>query len=109
MSNYQFWRAPCPLCSREFPNRDMVKIYMGESHHSCPTPRKLCNVCDNCFPKLLDFLEVSEPEEPERKPYVPPRWCDKCRNRVGKTAVFCPYCGDKLEPQKPTVKEVLLW
>lgn len=101
MSTYHYFRENCAICHYPFPCRDMTKIYMGQSHSSCPTPRKLCNVCDNCFPKLLDFLEVSEPEAPERKPYTPPRLCWKCFRSVGKTAKYCPGCGDELAKQKP--------
>ena len=104
MGTYQYFREPCALCGEHHPKRNMTKLYLGQSHHSCPTPRKLCSVCDNCFPKLLDFLEVSEPEEPERKPYKPRRWCRKCIRDVGKTANFCPYCGDDLSSQHPELE-----
>lgn len=100
MGTYQYFREPCALCGDYHPMRDMKKIYLGQSHHSCPTPRKLCSVCDNCFPKLLDFLEVPEPEEKETRPYTPARYCRKCYYTVGKTARFCPYCGDELAAQK---------
>lgn len=103
MGTYQYFRENCALCGDSLPMRDMNKLYKGESHHSCPTPRKLCSVCDNCFPKLLDFLEVPEPEEPERRPYPRPQnrqWCQKCVTYVNKTAKFCPYCGEELATQK---------
>lgn len=100
MGTYRYFREPCALCGEYHPMRDMTRLYLGQSHHSCPTPRKLCAVCDTCFPKLLDFLEVSEPEKPEPRPYTPPRYCRKCYYTVGKTARFCPYCGDELASQK---------
>lgn len=100
MSTYQYYREPCALCGDYFPSRDLTKLYLGKSHCSSPVPRKLCGVCDNCFPKLLDFLEVSEPEEPERKPYKPRQWCRKCVRDVGKNARFCPHCGDELASQR---------
>lgn len=103
MSTYKYFGEHCALCHDWFPKRDMTKLYIGESHNSCPTPKKLCCVCDYCLPKLYDFLEVSEPEEPEKKPYTPRRWCRKCASDVGKTAKFCPYCGDELENQKKEV------
>lgn len=101
MGTYQYFREPCALCGESHPMRDMTKVYMGQSHSSCPTPRKLCAVCDNCFPKLLDFLEVSEPEETEHRRYNPQhrQWCRKCVTYVNKTAKFCPYCGDELASQ----------
>lgn len=100
MGHYQYWREPCALCGETFAARDLTKIYLGAAHTSCPTPKKLCGVCDRCFPKLLDFLEVPEPEEKERKPYTPQRLCRKCYYNVGKRARFCPYCGDELAKQK---------
>ena len=103
MDTYQYFREPCAVCGNDYPMRDMNKIYFGKSHNSCPTPRKLCCVCDSCFPKLLDFLETSEPEEPEKKPYKPRRWCRKCLRDVGKTANFCPYCGDELAKQNKEI------
>lgn len=105
MSTYQYFREPCALCGEYSPTRDMTKLYLGKSHIITPTPRKLCCVCDNCFPKLLDFLEVSEPEEPERRPYHPQhrQWCRKCVTYVNKTAKFCPYCGDELAKQNKEI------
>lgn len=103
MGTYQYFREPCAVCGNDYPMRDMNKIYFGQSHSSCPTPRKLCSVCDSCFPKLLDFLETPEPEEPEIKPYKPRRWCRKCIRDVGKTANFCPYCGDELAKQNKEI------
>lgn len=99
MGTYQYFREQCAMCGEVHPMRDMTKLYMGQSHHSCPTPRKICSVCDRCFPNLLDYLEVSEPEEPEKRPYKPRQWCRKCVCYVGKTAVYCPYCGDELAAQ----------
>lgn len=100
MGIYQYFREPCAMCGNYLPMRDMTKLYLGKSHIPSPTPKKLCCVCDNCFPSLLDVLEVSEPEEPEKRPYKPPRYCRKCYYTVGKTARFCPYCGDELALQK---------
>lgn len=98
MSTYWLYKEACALCGDYIPARNMNKLYVGESHNSCPTPRKLCCVCDNCIPKLLDHLEVSLPEKTER-PYTPPRWCRKCLRTVGKTAKFCPGCGAELATQ----------
>lgn len=102
MSTYKYFGEHCALCHDWFPKREMTKLYIGESHNSSPTPRKLCCVCDNCFPKLLDYLEVSEPEELEKRPYHPQhrQWCRKCVTYVNKTAKFCPYCGDELAKQE---------
>ena len=96
---YQYFREPCALCADLHPVRNMNKIMLAKSHVINPTPGKLCFVCDNCFPKLLDFLEVSEPEEPNPRPYKPRRWCRKCIRDVGKNANYCPYCGDDLSSQ----------
>ena len=102
-STYQFFRENCALCGADFPKRDLNKILMAPGHTSVSSPKKLCGLCDDCLPKLLDFLEVPEPEEKER-PYTLARLCYKCYNHVGKTARYCPYCGDELATQVP--KEV---
>lgn len=106
MSRYQYHREPCAMCGDYLPMRDMTKLYLGKSHEPSPVPKKLCCVCDTCYPKLLDFLEVSEPDEPESRPYRPYRprqWCRKCVTHVGKTAKFCPYCGDELATQNKEI------
>lgn len=103
MSRYQYHREPCALCGDYLPVRDMTKLYLGKSHVPSPVPKKLCCVCDTCYPKLLDFLEVPEPEEPERRPYTPRQLCRKCYNCTGMTAKFCPYCGDELATQKKEI------
>ena len=99
MNTYTYYREPCALCGDELPKRHLNKLMLGEAHSSVPRLKKLCGICDNCLPKLYDFLEVSEPEEPEKRPYKPRQWCRKCGSDVGKTAKFCPYCGDELASQ----------
>lgn len=104
---YTYFRENCALCGDDFPKRDLNKILMAPSHISVSTPKKLCGICDNCYPKILDFLEVSEPEFPERKAYGHRRWCMKCYQYVGKTDKYCPTCGDNLDAQKPEWEEIL--
>lgn len=99
MNSYTYYREPCSLCGEEFPKRDLNKLMFSAAHDSVPKWKKLCGICDRCLPTLLDFLEVSEPEETERKPYSPRQLCRKCYNFAGKTAKFCPYCGDELATQ----------
>lgn len=102
-STYRYYREPCALCGEQFPKRDLNKLLMARSHDSVPKTRNLCGLCDNCLPKLLDFLEVPEPEDQERKPYKPRQLCLKCFNFSGKTAKFCPYCGDELATQNKEI------
>ena len=99
MSTYQYFRENCALCGEDFPKRDLNKLMVAPGHLSVTHPKKLCGVCDDCLPKILDFLAVPEPDEGEKKPYTPRRWCRKCVKDVGKTAAFCPYCGDNLDTQ----------
>lgn len=99
-STYKHYRDDCALCGDNFPTRDLNKLFIGASHSSVPAHKTLCKVCDYCLPKLLDFLAVPEPEDKEERPYTPRRWCRKCIRDVGKTANFCPYCGDELDSQK---------
>lgn len=102
MGIYQYFRENCAMCGDSLPMRDMNQLKLSKSREINRDFRKLCHVCDNCLPKLLDFLEVSEPEEPERRPYTKPQhrqWCRKCVTYVNKTAKFCPYCGDELSSQ----------
>lgn len=98
-SSYKRYRDNCALCGEDFPMRDLNKLLIGASHSSVPSPKTLCKVCDNCLPKLYDFLEVSEPDDPPERPYKPRQWCRKCVHDVGKNARFCPYCGDELASQ----------
>lgn len=100
-STYKYYQEPCALCGEDFPKRDLHKLMVSPAHISVPNPRRLCGLCDNCLPKLLDFLEVPEPEDKEKRPYTPRRWCRKCIRDVGKTSIFCPYCGEELAKQEP--------
>lgn len=100
MSTYKYFKENCALCGDEFPMRDLRKLLLSDAHTSVPKTRKLCGICDDCLPKLLDFLEVTEPEDKERRPYAPRQLCRKCYSWAGKTAKFCPYCGDELAKQE---------
>lgn len=88
----------CAKCGKEGMKKSMTALYMKTDTYD--PPRILCHLCDRCLPELLDELEVSMPEEPERKPFTPTRWCRKCYSRVGKTARYCPSCGDDLDEQE---------
>jgi len=102
MSTAHYYREPCALCGKTFSKREMNKLLMEASHLSCTHPKKVCFVCDNCLPTLLDYLGVPEPEAAAHRP--PTRWCRKCYNNVGQRARFCPYCGDELLKQEKAQK-----
>lgn len=93
--------AICAKCGNEGMKRSMTALYVKTGVYD--PPRILCHICERCLPALLDELEVSMPEEQEKRPYTPRRWCRKCIRDVGKTAQFCPYCGDELASQIPTM------
>lgn len=97
MNTAQYYREPCSMCGRDLAKRDMNKLLMEASHTSCTHPKKICFVCDDCLPKLLDYLGASEPETPKFR--AAGRFCHRCYNNVGKRALFCPYCGEKLTKQ----------
>lgn len=111
--SYRTWsgqrEANCAKCGHEGMKRNMTGLYVKTSTYD--PPRILCYLCDRCLPALLDELEVSMPDEPEKKPYIPShytarQWCRKCVMHVGKTARFCPYCGDDLSKQIDTKEDM---
>lgn len=63
MSGYQHYRGYCIVCGKELPKRSMNKIYISKSHHSVPTPKLICSVCDDCVPTIYDYLGVREVSE----------------------------------------------
>ena len=48
--------SQCAICGRDFMKRNMTAIYTKDGYASV---KVLCHVCQNCLPKLLDFLAVS--------------------------------------------------
>lgn len=105
--SYRTWsgqrEAVCAKCGKEGMKSSMTGLHVKASSYN--PPRILCYLCDRCLPVLLDELEVSMPEEPERRPYKfnTRQLCRKCYNSTGKTAKFCPYCGDELATQNKEV------
>lgn len=95
MAVYEYYTNNCAKCGEVFPMRHLNKILYTKSHQTYSSPRKLCGLCDRCFTGLLDELEISEPG-PSPHRYLPRRWCRKCVRDVGKTAEYCPYCGEKV-------------
>ncbi len=94
----------CAKCGKEDMKKNMIGLYVKPDVYD--PPRILCHLCTRCLPVLLDELEVSMPDEPESRPYRPYRprqWCRKCVTHVGKTAKFCPYCGDELATQNKEI------
>lgn len=96
MSNYQYYTDSCAICGAKFPKRDMNKIMVSYGHVSAAYPRLVCHLCDNCLPTLFDYLAVLEPER-KINWGSPPKECKKCHSYIGKTAVYCPKCGKKIE------------
>lgn len=86
----------CAKCGKEGMKKNMTGLYVKTDTYA--PPRILCHICGRCLPELLDELEVSMPDEPERR-HGPRNYCRKCYNTVGVTAKFCPYCGDELANQ----------
>lgn len=112
MSNtYQHYKGYCSVCGKELPKRDMNKIFIGFSHVSCMAPKTLCSVCDDCLPRVYDTLGIVEPEREAKSPsYGKPRdFCRNCYNTVGKTALFCPYCGKALKVEVSEVSGCAGW
>ena len=95
MAVYEYYTDNCARCGEVFPMRHLNKILYMKSHLSCTNPRKLCGLCDPCFTDWLEEMEISEPE-PSPQRYLRRRWCPKCIRDVGKTAEYCPYCGEKV-------------
>ena len=56
-------QGECAKCGREMRKMRMVALYMKES--SYVNPAKLCHVCQDCLPDLLDYLGAEMPERPE--------------------------------------------
>lgn len=59
------WRRPdekyiavCPLCGEEFLKKHMEVLYI--KHGAYDNPRVLCHICQDCLPKVLEELGVSE-------------------------------------------------
>lgn len=99
MAHYSHYRENCALCGEWIAKQDMNQLRLSKSGEINRDFRKLCHVCNNCLPKLLDFLEVPEPEAPDRRPYKPRQLCRKCYNFAGNYANYCPHCGNDLNAQ----------
>lgn len=52
--------AHCVKCGREGLKRNMSALYIKDRYTQ--TPKRLCHLCYDCLPQLLDDLEVSMPE-----------------------------------------------
>lgn len=95
MAVYEYYTDICARCGKEYPKRHLNKISYTKSHEIYGSPRQLCGLCDPCFTAWLDEMEISEPGPSEHR-YLRRRWCRKCCRDVGKTAEYCPYCGEKV-------------
>lgn len=60
MEGKEWYLGQCALCGREGLKKNMTTINVRVNRAG--RFRKLCHLCPNCLPKLLDFLEVSMPE-----------------------------------------------
>lgn len=93
-------QGKCVLCYRTFTKREMNNLYIAFGHTSVRSQKLLCSVCDDCLPELLDTLGVPEPERNVNfGATIPSRYCESCNRDVNKTALFCPYCGEKLNKE----------
>ena len=107
METYQYYRDYCALCGKELPKLSMNKIFIGFSHiRYVTTPKTIAFVCDDCLPELYDTLGVIEPDrESKRADKGKPRnYCKKCYTTIGKTALYCPWCGEKVKENEELKK-----
>ncbi len=93
------FRGYCVLCGDGHSKREMncVLVRFG----SYGSPKTMAYVCQNCTPKVADWLGVELPDEEERhrKLYDYPR-CQHCQTRVKTTDRYCWYCGNGLRSAK---------
>ena len=64
--SYMRYTEKCSLCGIEHPKRDLNRIYISFSHTSVSSPKKICSVCDDCFPRLSEVLKISLPDDTVR-------------------------------------------
>ena len=96
-------QGECVLCHRTFIKREMNNLYLAFGHTSVRSQKLLCAICDDCLPTLLDTLGVSEPERKVKwGSTLSGRYCQKCYHDVGKTALYCSHCGEKLKKSEVT-------
>lgn len=91
-------RGLCALCGEEKLKLAMNKLSFQASFSHGGHPMTMCHVCDRCLPRLLDFLEVQQPEAPRHR--SPRKMCGKCRSVVGRNANFCSHCGHELDREE---------
>ncbi len=99
MNTYQRYTDCCSVCGKEMPKRTMNKILISYGHSSVISPKLVCHICDDCLPSLFEKLEVAEPER-EVKWGKARSYCRKCYYDVGKNALYCSHCGNKLKKGK---------
>ncbi len=99
MSTYQRYTDYCTICGKEIPKREMNKIFISYGHTSVTSPKLVCHICDDCLPNLFEKLETVEPERKVKWGAARP-YCRNCYRDVGKTALYCPYCGNKLKKDR---------
>ena len=95
MSAYKYYTEKCTLCGKEHSKREMNKIYFAYGHTSVSSPKKLCSICDDCFPSLCDFLGVPAPDEEVKWRSI--ESCPNCGGYVGNNANYCKFCGAQLK------------
>lgn len=60
MAGKELYLGCCALCGREGLKRNMITLNIKANR--AERFLKLCHLCPDCLPKLLDFLAVSMPE-----------------------------------------------
>lgn len=60
---YEHYTENCSICGGRHPKRDMNKLFIAYGHTSVPSPKKMCSICDECLPKLCEYLEVNAPDD----------------------------------------------
>lgn len=50
----------CAKCGREALKRSMYAVFIRKPHRDS-NPKTLTHLCSNCWPEMLDFLDVPEP------------------------------------------------
>ena len=94
--SYRYYTETCSLCGIEHPKRELNKLYISFGHTSVVSPKKMCSVCDNCWPNLCEVFEISLPDPDNTVNFTRRRYCKRCYKDVNKNALFCQFCGSKL-------------
>lgn len=90
----QYYKDDCNLCGKREIKRNLIRVMLRDGAYG--SPKQVAYLCEDCLPKLAEFLECDIPDLTECARRTPMTCCPECYTTISRLDRFCKHCGHQI-------------